>query len=69
MDSTKESFFNLDESGQACVLEMARKTHLTGRGIVRLSRIARSIADIGQSESISRSHVLEAAMYQGRRDV
>lgn len=69
MDSTKESFFNLDESGQACVLEMARKTHLTGRGIVRLSRIARSIADIGQSESISRSHVIEAAMYQGRRDV
>lgn len=43
-------------------------THLTGRGIVRLVRIARTIADVAESERVMQDHVLEAAMYQGRRD-
>ena len=40
----------------------------TGRGIVRLVRIARTIADVAESERVTQDHVLEAAMYQGRRD-
>lgn len=39
-----------------------------GSGIVRLVRIARTIADVAESEQVTQDHVLEAAMYQGRRD-
>ena len=47
---------------------LTKRTHLTGRGIVRLVRIARTIADVAESEQVTQDHVLEAAMYQGRRD-
>ena len=50
------------------MLGLSKRTHLTGRGIVRLVRIARTIADVAESERVSQDHVLEAAMYQGRRD-
>ena len=36
--------------------------------IVRVVRIARTIADVAESEQVTQDHVLEAAMYQGRRD-
>ena len=38
------------------------------QGVVRLVRIARTIADVAESEQVTQDHVLEAAMYQGRRD-
>ena len=60
--------FAMDESGESSMLALSRHNHLTGRGMVRLSRIARTVADIDTSERISKKHVLEAAMYQGRRD-
>ena len=53
---------------RTCVLGLSKRTHLTGRGIVRLVRIARTIADVAESERVTQDHVLEAAMYQGRRD-
>lgn len=63
------SSFNLDQKAEECVLGLAQRTHLTGRGIVRLSRIARTIADVSESDLVHVDHVLEAAMYQGRRDL
>ncbi|MGN0075023.1 MAG: ATP-binding protein, partial [Collinsella sp.] len=62
------STFALDGAAEKCVLGLSRRTHLTGRGIVRLVRIARTIADVAESERVTQDHVLEAAMYQGRRD-
>lgn len=62
------STFALDEAAEKCVLGLSKRTHLTGRGIVRLVRIARTIADVAESERVTQDHVLEAAMYQGRRD-
>ena len=62
------STFGLDEAAEKCVLGLSKRTHLTGRGIVRLVRIARTIADVAESEQVTQDHVLEAAMYQGRRD-
>ena len=62
------STFELDDAAEKCVLGLSRRTHLTGRGIVRLVRIARTIADVAESEQVTQDHVLEAAMYQGRRD-
>ena len=62
------STFGLDEAAEKCVLGLSKRTHLTGRGIVRLVRIARTIADVSESERVTQDHVLEAAMFQGRRD-
>ena len=62
------STFELDDAAEKCVLGLSKRTHLTGRGIVRLVRIARTIADVAESEQVTQDHVLEAAMYQGRRD-
>ena len=62
------SAFLLDPKAEDSVLALAKRTHLTGRGIVRLCRIARTVADVLESERVQVEHVLEAAMYQGRRD-
>lgn len=62
------STFELDDAAEKCVLGLSKRTHLTGRGIMRLVRIARTIADVAESEQVTQDHVLEAAMYQGRRD-
>ncbi len=44
------------------MLGLSKRTHLTGRGIVRLVRIARTIADVAESERVTQDHVLEAAI-------
>lgn len=62
------SAFMLDSDAEDSVLALAKRTHLTGRGIVRLCRIARTVADVLESDRVQVEHVLEAAMYQGRRD-
>ena len=62
------SSFDLDSDGEARLLEVARKTNLTGRGIKRVCRIARTIADMEEKQRVGPSHVLEANMYQGRRN-
>ena len=50
--------FGLDCEGQACLLDIARRMHLTGRGIMRLCKVARTIADIDESSLVRRDHVL-----------
>lgn len=49
------------------LLALARGAHLTGRGIARLARIARTIADLDEAERIQPCHVREAAAYRGNR--
>ena len=56
----------LDGEGQSTLLEFARRNALTARGIVRLARVARTVADLAESEYVQSGHVLEAAMFQGR---
>lgn len=65
---TAVSEFMLDDAGRSMLLDIARRNHLTGRGIVRLSRIARTIADMAETEKVNASHMLEASQLQGRRD-
>lgn len=57
----------MEPAASGVLLEVAARNHLSGRGIVRLCRIARTVADIDLSSSVAIEHVLEAAMYQGRR--
>ena len=60
--------YSFDPAGQECLLELSRRGHLTGRGIARLCRISRTVADLEERERIGCDHVLEASMFQGRRD-
>lgn len=56
--------FSLDEAGEETIVALARAKHLTGRGLVRLGRIARTIADIAEEPHVGRNHVLEASMFR-----
>lgn len=60
--------FALDESARVALLGIAKRAHLTGRGIIRLCCIARTVADMDESERIAAEHMLEGAMLQGRRN-
>ncbi len=46
------------------VEEMARAHHLSGRGIIRVIRVARTIADIGQSDAVREEDLYESFMYR-----
>ena len=59
--------FGFHESGRAALLALARRNHLTGRGIMRLCRIARTVADMEEEPLIQGRHVMEGSMLQGRR--
>lgn len=42
----------------------ARSYHLSGRGVTRLLRVARTIADFERAQRVGEAHVLEAAAYR-----
>lgn len=44
---------------------MARDAHLSGRGITRLLRVARTLADLDCSVRVNGAHLAEALMYRG----
>lgn len=50
----------LQPAQQKLLEEAARRHSLSGRGIVRTLRVARTIADLDQSEAVSDEHLLEA---------
>lgn len=60
--------FRLNDEGSRTLLDLARRNRLTGRGIMRLCRIARTVADMAECEHVGAEHMLEGAMLQGRRD-
>ena len=45
--------------------EMARVHQLSGRGIIRVLRVARTIADLGGEQTVSDDCLLEALMFRG----
>ena len=58
--------YGLDDGAAESALSLARTAHLTARGLTRLCRVARTIADMDASERVTGSHVLEASMFRGR---
>lgn len=58
--------FGVSATGRDTLLRLAVSAHLTGRGIVRLCRLARTVADLEECEQVSTEHLLEAAMFAGR---
>ncbi len=54
----------LDEAGER-TLEMAmRKLSLSARAHDRILKVARTVADLGRSESVSAKHIAEAVQYR-----
>ena len=53
-----------DPAGQELLLKAAEKYGLSARGYHRIRRVARTIADLGGSDTIQRDHVAEAISYR-----
>jgi magnesium chelatase family protein len=54
----------LTPSARRCVTACARSCDLSGRAIVRLLRVARTIGDLAGADRVTEDHVLEAAAYR-----
>jgi magnesium chelatase family protein len=53
-----------DEAGRKLLTQAAQAMRLTARGYTRVLRVARTIADLAQSEAVGRIHVAEALSYR-----
>ncbi|MGR3637734.1 MAG: YifB family Mg chelatase-like AAA ATPase [Shimia sp.] len=53
-----------DEEGRALLLKVAETYGLTARGYHRVMRVARTIADLAESETVRRPHVAEAVSFR-----
>ncbi len=53
-----------DAGGQKLLTEAAERMRLTARGYHRVLRVARTIADLGGSQSVARTHIAEALSYR-----
>ena len=57
---------NLDVRAQATFEGLAERLALGGRAIVRVARVARTIADLEQSERVSEDNIVEALGFRSR---
>jgi magnesium chelatase family protein len=55
----------LDRAGRRHLTHAARSHHLSGRGVTRVLRVARTIADLDASDRVTEDHLLEALAYRG----
>lgn len=54
----------MSASSRTLIEDMARRHFLSGRGIVRILRVARTIADLDGSDKVCDDHLLESCMYR-----
>ncbi len=55
---------NLDSAGKNIVEHISAMHNLSGRGIIRVLRVARTIADLDDSASVKEQHLYEAFMFR-----
>ena len=54
----------LGSAQRKLVEEVSRTHHLSGRGVIRVLRVARTIADLEESEDVKEEHLYESFMYR-----
>ena len=59
-----EKFTNLDEECRKILQKSIKKMATSMRGVTRILRVARTIADLEESEKIHQHHLLEAISYR-----
>ncbi|MBM3579787.1 MAG: YifB family Mg chelatase-like AAA ATPase [Alphaproteobacteria bacterium] len=59
-----EEFCDLDANGERILQSFVQKSHSSMRGVTRILRVARTIADLEEQEKISSRHLLEAISYR-----
>ena len=59
-----EEIAPLDDSGKQMMIKAIEKFNLSARGYHRILRVARTIADLENSESIKSSHLAEALSFR-----
>lgn len=63
-----ERFCALDEEGQKIMAQLYHSLQLSARAYHRILKVARTIADLDESEAIKGEHLLEAACYRPALD-
>ena len=61
-----ESLANLTSKAEETLMGAARSMKLSARGFHRTIKLARTIADLADSETIEPAHMLEALQYRQR---
>lgn len=61
-----ESLAQLSTSAETALVDAAKRLKLSARGYHRTIKLARTIADLAESDTIESSHMLEALQYRAR---
>lgn len=56
----------MDRAARLTLIRHARRFELSGRGVTRMLRVARTIADLAGEAAVTEEHVLETAAYRGQ---
>ena len=59
-----QKFLVLDDDLRSFLASMAMKLNLSGRGLSRVLKVARTIADLSGEENIGKPHLMEAMIYR-----
>jgi len=63
------AFCGTDDSAQSLLKAAMNQMHLSARAFHRILKLARTVADLEQSETIRAQHIAEAIQYRPRRTV
>ncbi|MDR3347244.1 MAG: YifB family Mg chelatase-like AAA ATPase [Helicobacteraceae bacterium] len=65
-DADTDRFCHFDDEASKMLIEAAVKFGLSDRSVGKIRRISRTIADLAQSETIGKAHLLEALSFRRR---
>ena len=65
-DEEVEKFIKLDKNSLEILQKATARFNLSFRGITKIKKVARTIADLEESEDIKKPHILEAISFRKR---